>query len=133
MALTRLGLVFPLNLENIEEIGCGGVNLDQVLIWLREGVCELDDFELLGPLEILCERGFVAGTAVCYGESGNSGSHLDVLGYLNASHLVQFVLQLVPIGQPPSNSQPSRVVSKKRDESVECCRRENQITRTTPG
>ena len=61
MALTRLGLVFPLNLENIEEIGCGGVNLDQVLIWLRRGLCELDDFELLGPLEILCERGFVVG------------------------------------------------------------------------
>ena len=28
-------------------------------------------------------------TAECYGESGRSGSHLHVLGYLNASHLVQ--------------------------------------------
>ncbi len=32
--LTRLGLVFALSLKNVEEVGCRGVNLDQILIWL---------------------------------------------------------------------------------------------------
>jgi len=48
---TRLMLVFPLDLEDVEEVGCCRVHLDEVLVRGRLGVRELRHFELMGPLQ----------------------------------------------------------------------------------
>ncbi len=49
--LTRLMLIFALYLEDIKEVGGGGVNLDQVLIVLWCGIGEVNDLELIRALE----------------------------------------------------------------------------------
>lgn len=51
--LTRLVLVFALDLENVKEIGRSGVNLNQIFIWFGCGIGELGDFELVGRLDLL--------------------------------------------------------------------------------
>ena len=45
-------LVFALDLENVKEVGGGGVDLDQVLIVLGRRVRQLGDLELLGALKV---------------------------------------------------------------------------------
>jgi hypothetical protein len=49
--LTRLVLVFALNLQDIKEVGRRGVDLDEVLVKGRLGVRELRHPELVGSLE----------------------------------------------------------------------------------
>ena len=59
-SLTRLVLVFSLDLEDVEEICGGGMDLDEVLVWLGDGVGELCDLELAGALRVrLLVRGFL--------------------------------------------------------------------------
>ena len=43
-------LVFPANLEKVEEIGCGSVDGDEILVGLRYGVGKIADFKLLRAL-----------------------------------------------------------------------------------
>lgn len=50
-ALTGLVLVFALDLEDVEEVGCCGVDLNQVVVWSRYGIWEVLDFEFLRTLE----------------------------------------------------------------------------------
>jgi len=45
-----LVLVFALNLQNIEEVGRGGMHLDEVLVGGRLGVWELRHLKLMGSL-----------------------------------------------------------------------------------
>jgi hypothetical protein len=47
---TRLMLVFSLDLENVEEIGSRGMDLDEILIRGGLGIRELSDLELVRPL-----------------------------------------------------------------------------------
>ena len=46
----RLYLVFPADLEQVEEVGGGGVDLDEVLMWLRLRVGEVADLKVLRTL-----------------------------------------------------------------------------------
>jgi hypothetical protein len=48
--ITGLVLVFPLDLEDVKEVGTGGLDLDQVFIWLGYGVGEVGDPELIRSL-----------------------------------------------------------------------------------
>lgn len=48
---TRLALVFALDLQDVEEVGCGGVDLDEVVIALGDGIREVLDLELAGALK----------------------------------------------------------------------------------
>lgn len=50
MGRTRLVLVFALALEDVEEVGGGGVDLDEVLVGLGHGVWDVGDSELRGVL-----------------------------------------------------------------------------------
>lgn len=43
-------LVFPADLEKVEEIGCGGMDGDEILVGLRYRVRKIADFKLLGAL-----------------------------------------------------------------------------------
>jgi hypothetical protein len=45
-------LVFSANLEEIEEIGGRGVDGNEVLVRFGGRCGQLDDFEILGPLDI---------------------------------------------------------------------------------
>lgn len=47
---TRLVLVFPLDLEDVEEVCGRGVDLDDILVVLGHRVREVGDLELLGAL-----------------------------------------------------------------------------------
>lgn len=49
-------LVFALDLEDVEEVGGGGVDLDEVLIVLWCGIGDVDDLELLGALCKKCSN-----------------------------------------------------------------------------
>lgn len=46
-------LVLSLHLQDVEEIGCGGVDLDQIFIRLWRGVWETDDLEVVEFLDEL--------------------------------------------------------------------------------
>lgn len=50
---TRLILVFPLDLQDVEEIGSGGVYLDEILIRLRLRFGKLCYFKLFRPLKLV--------------------------------------------------------------------------------
>ena len=43
-------LVFPADLEKVEEIGCGSVDGDEILVGLRYRVRKIADFKLLRAL-----------------------------------------------------------------------------------
>lgn len=47
---TRLVLIFALDLKDIEEVGGGGVYLDEVFVVFGDGIGEVCDFELAGAL-----------------------------------------------------------------------------------
>lgn len=46
-------MVFPLDLENVEEVGGCGVYLDEILVGCRLRVRELGHLELLGTLQLI--------------------------------------------------------------------------------
>jgi hypothetical protein len=46
-----LVLVFPTYLEEVEEIGCRSVDLDEVLVWVRNRIWEGGDCEVVRSLE----------------------------------------------------------------------------------
>lgn len=46
-------LILSLHLQDVEKVGCRGVNLDQVLIRLRHRVWKADDLEVVEFLEEL--------------------------------------------------------------------------------
>ena len=50
VALTWLVLIFALDLQDVEEVGGRGVDLDQVVIGARLRVRQLGDGELFGAL-----------------------------------------------------------------------------------
>ena len=43
-------LVFPADLEKVEEIGCGGMDGDEILVRLRYRIRKIADFKLLRAL-----------------------------------------------------------------------------------
>ena len=43
-------LVFPADLEKVEEIGCGSIDGDEILVRLRYRVGKIADFKLLRAL-----------------------------------------------------------------------------------
>lgn len=43
-------LVFPADLEKVEEIGCGGMDGDEILVGLRYRIGKIADFKLLRAL-----------------------------------------------------------------------------------
>lgn len=45
-------LIFTPNLEKVEEVGCGGMDGNQVLVRLGRRCGKLDDLEMLRPLSI---------------------------------------------------------------------------------
>lgn len=47
---TGLELVFALDLEDVEEVGGGGVDLDQVLVVFGGWIGQVGDLELIGAL-----------------------------------------------------------------------------------
>jgi hypothetical protein len=49
-ALTRLVLIPPLNLQDIEEVGCRGVHFDEILVVLDHGVRQIRYCELCRAL-----------------------------------------------------------------------------------
>lgn len=49
-SLTRLVLVFPLDLEDVEEVGCRGVHLDQVVARTGHRIWEISNPEFLRTL-----------------------------------------------------------------------------------
>lgn len=53
--LTRLVLVFALDLENVEKVGGGRVHLDEVLVVLGHGVWDVRDLEVRGALGGECQ------------------------------------------------------------------------------
>lgn len=54
--LTRLGLVFALDLEDVKEVCGRGVDLDEVLVRARGRVRDGGDGEVSGPLYFRLER-----------------------------------------------------------------------------
>lgn len=75
---TWLVLVFPLDLQNVEEVGCCGVDLDEILVWCWLGVWEVCDFQFLGSLWLWL------GAVLFYGLGEATG--FDIFGDLDASH-----------------------------------------------
>lgn len=51
----RLVLIFALNLEDVEEVGAGGVNLNQVFVRCWGRSCDRSDLEIQRTLMFLCE------------------------------------------------------------------------------
>ena len=49
-------LVFPGDLEEVEEIGCRGMHGDEVLVFGRNGVGKSGDLEVGRTLKIGCEN-----------------------------------------------------------------------------
>jgi hypothetical protein len=47
---TWLKLVFPLDLQEVEKVGCCGMHLDDVLVWLGDGVRQGGYFEVMRTL-----------------------------------------------------------------------------------
>lgn len=91
MRRTGLVLVLPLDLEDVEEVGRRGVDLDEVLVrlwcWLRE----VFHHELLGALHLVNMSHFPEGsvelTAVI---SHEIRTYLDIFLDLNSTHLEGF-------------------------------------------
>lgn len=80
--LTRLCLVFPLDLENIKEVCGGGMDLDEVLIvLLGDRVREVCHTELLGGLLMMSFRFLFMGAAMV-----SRDAYLDIFFELDAAH-----------------------------------------------
>lgn len=52
---TRLVLVFALDLENVEEVGGGSVDLDDIFIWFRPGIGKVRHLELVRSLRTVSD------------------------------------------------------------------------------
>ncbi len=89
MRRTRLVLVFPLDLERVEEVGPGGVHLDQVLIGTGDGVREGRNLELARALET-SQHGKVRRGEARRGERGKDGDGLAL------TYFVTWIPLMVP-------------------------------------
>jgi hypothetical protein len=87
-------LVDAADLEQVEEVGAGRVDLDEVLGGVWDGGWDFGDFEVQGSLyintvnQLWCCSMFSGVTSDWTGELGCFGSYLDVLLYLYCTHCV---------------------------------------------
>lgn len=87
-------LVFALNLEQVEEIGAGGVDFNQVIIRGRTGSGKICDGEVKGCLycTFRCLAGILSTTSSSIEHAWKKGlktvilPYLDILPNLNSSH-----------------------------------------------
>lgn len=81
-------LVFPADLEEVEEVGCGGVDGDEVLGWGRRGIGEGTDGEVGRSLAWEMLFFFGGGEGVCQRKRGGSVpcAYRDVLFDLDGPH-----------------------------------------------
>jgi hypothetical protein len=62
---TRLELVFALDLQDIEEVGGGSVDFNEVLVRARGRVWEVRHLELMGALRVSMDVFDMARSMVC--------------------------------------------------------------------
>lgn len=75
-------MVFPLDLQDVEEVGCRGVHLDEILVRSGFGVRQLRHFELMRPLQAQSDTSTLVPAREQLGYA-----HLDILSQLDALHV----------------------------------------------